>query len=350
MKIRIALCLCFSVGVSSLWIGCSSKQQIAQQAVPPVSQQDDARCLTRSADESKRDIVIGSNTWELRGLELSQKTAKAGEALRLGVLADIKEATAENLTNLREFVSLFKRDNADMIVVNGDTGESVEQIETIGAAIAESGLPVLMIIGNLEGRAAYAQALSSLQQRFTNVFDLNHVRLVKTAQATLVSLPGYHNVNFLHAKDGCDYKSGDVDALADLVHKDSSTTPVILISHGGPKQSGALATDRTSQGENAGDPYLASKMQALGIRFGIFGNIHEAGGRATNLAGDQVMSQNEMYTALYLNPGPVDAVRWSMNDGSESMGMAALMTVKDGKASYGIYHAPDHRPAVAAQN
>jgi Icc-related predicted phosphoesterase len=149
-------------------------------------------------------------------------------------------------------------------------------------------------------------------------------------------MPGYFNPAYLHNDDGCLYYPADVAVLADLIK--SCKEPVLLISHGGPRQEGPEALDRTAEGENRGDPALAKLMADAKVPFGVFGNFHEAGGRATDLSGKTKLEQNKPYDALYINPGPADSVRWMMNDRTESEGMGAIVTIKDGKASYQVLH------------
>jgi len=151
----------------------------------------------------------------------------------------------------------------------------------------------------------------------------------------IVSMPGYFNASYIHADDGWAYSAEDVAQLGPIVA--ACDSPALLISHGGPKQEGEQAIDRTAEGSNVGDPALTELIKTHKIPFGVFGNIHEAGGRATDLAGNQVLAQGQPHASLYLNPGPADGVAWMMNDKSESLGMAAVMTVKDGKASYVVH-------------
>ena len=61
--------------------------------------------------------------------------------------------------------------------------------------------------------------------------------------------------------------------------------------------------------------------------FGLFGNIQEAGGHATTLAGKK-LPEGAFHDSLYLNPGPADHVPWSMLDGTSSFGMAGLLSIK----------------------
>ena len=91
-------------------------------------------------------------------------------------------------------------------------------------------------------------------------------------------------------------------------------------------------------------------MAQHGVAFGLFGNIHEAGGHGTDLGGKERLAPNQFHPQLYLNIGPADGVRWVMNDGTESVGMAAVVTInKAGKAQYVINRVPNEQSAVAGK-
>ena len=62
-----------------------------------------------------------------------------------------------------------------------------------------------------------------------------------------------------------------------------------------------------------------------------------------------VVAENTPSSTLFLNPGAADSVEWTMNDGSTSTGAAAMLTVKEGKASYAIYRAAKLTDAEKAQ-
>jgi hypothetical protein len=79
------------------------------------------------------------------------------------------------------------------------------------------------------------------------------------------------------------------------------------------------------------------KANAAMFPFGLFGNIQEAGGYATDLAGTTRVAADTFTDSFYLNPGPLDSVRWVMLDGTESVGMAGLVKVKGKQASYAIH-------------
>lgn len=293
-------------------------------------------CIGPIAAGTSEAIKIGKAEWELNGSTIKLKTAPAnGGGLRIGAISDIKEDSVENLANLESFVTWFKKEKVDFVVVAGDTGLNAAEIENALAVLAKVQVPVFNIVGNREGRTDYRTAMASLAERYDNIFDLNAVRRIDTPVVDLVSLPGYYNQSYIHSDEGCPYFSADIQKMAELVK--ACDSPALVVSHGGPKQTGTDGIDRTAEGENVGDPELAKLIKDNKIPFGIFGNIHEAGGRATDIDGNQILAQDQPYDALYLNPGPADGIRWVMNDESESVGMAGLLTIKDGKASYQIH-------------
>jgi hypothetical protein len=298
----------------------------------------DPRCLAAfDASGPKKVVEVAGRSFEITGTKLVA-APKAGDVV-LGVMSDIKEDTPENLANLDALVEFFKTEKAEAIVVAGDTGETQPQIEHALDTLAKSKLPIFVVIGNREGRAAYHGAVTAVAARYPGLFDMNQVRLAELGDAALVSVPGYYNKVYIHSEDGCDYKPSDVDATKSAVQAAAGKT-VVLVSHGPPKQDGVEALDRTLEQANVGDPSLARFLKDAAIKFGIFANIEEAGGRATNLAGSQLVAQGKFVEELYLNAGPADSVKWKMNDGTQSMGMAGVLTIRGKQASFKIHRLP----------
>ncbi len=316
------------------------------EAAAEVAPTSDPACVGVFEAGTAETIKIGDVEWELNGATLKQITENKEGELRIGVLTDIKDASEGNIANLKKFAKWFTAKKVNFVVVAGDTGENAGDIVKALSTLAELNVPVLNIIGNRENIHCFDKALATLKETSPNFFNLNQIRLVDTGIADIVSMPGYFNPSFIHADKGCPYYPADVAATGEIVAKADSK--VILVSHGSFKQDGAEGIDRTSENANVGDPELTKLVKEKAIPFGIFGNIHEAGGRAVNFEGTKVLAQGEAFDALYLNAGPVDSVRWTMNDESTSDGMAALMTVKDGKASYEIKRCKGVETAAAA--
>ena len=271
-----------------------------------------------------------------QGAQVTATSAKPDGKLVFGVIADIKENTSENQANIKLILEHFAKNNVELIVVPGDLGDTQAQIEQVLTQLAESKLPILTVIGNREGRTAYAEAIKASKTRYRGLIDLNQQRLVTVDNVAFISIPGYHNKIYIHARDGCHYTPEDVEA-SEAIAKAAEGKTRFLVSHGPPRQKGPHALDRTLEQANVGDPELQNFLMETGISFGIFANIHEAGGHATDRTGEKRMAENEWVESMYVNPGPADAVRWAMNDGSESVGMAAVISVDGVRAKYSIY-------------
>lgn len=318
-------------------------------AQPAATTGPDPLCMAQPSVAPEETLTIGGKTWKRVGTTLSLEGADADDEFVLGQITDVKDHSAENAANLAAMTAWMKSENVDAIALTGDLGETPESIEKVLRDVAAVDVPVFVIIGNRECRDHFNAAVSAVQRDRKNVVNMNQVRVVNADDVSLVSLPGYHNPAYLHCANGCSYSRDDVSALSSVVT--SATAAVkVLISHGPPRQSGALALDRMQpENANVGDPELAAFLAqdpAL-FPFGLFGNIQEAGGYATNLDGSARVATETFADSLYLNPGPADAVRWAMNDGSESVGMAGLVKFKGKQALYKVFRMKGAQAAAA---
>ncbi|RMG11956.1 MAG: hypothetical protein D6729_17235 [Deltaproteobacteria bacterium] len=318
----------------------------AETATASVSGKSDPLCVGRFELAPPTTRKVGAFDAEIAGYKVTL-TGPTGP-LVLGVLSDIKEDTPENLFNLKRYVKWFKDKGVQAVLVAGDTGETEDAIVHALTVLAEPGWPVFVIIGNREARSVFADALSTVQEKHPNVFNLNVRRLVQLPGLAVLSLPGYHDPRFIHAETGCQYFIEDVKAL-EKVAAEEAKGPALLISHGPPRGADPQAIDYAVEAGNVGDPNINALIETAKIPFGVFGNIHEAGGKATDLTGKNIVPEKTFVDHLYLNPGPADSIPWKMNDGTESQGMAAVLTVKDGKAAYEIYRAPALTDAERAE-
>jgi len=298
-------------------------------------------------------VSIAGRTFERNGyrLKLMGDAPEGGAEVKIGVLASLNEATADNLFNVGRYLSFFKESGAEMIVVAGDSGEDRGAIEAVLEPVAKAGLPVLVIAGNRERTTDYTDAVNALAKTYPNVINGNRVRYVDLHGADLVTLPGYHDPVYIHQEKGhgCQYFRKDASAVARLAGE--ANDPVVLVAHGQPKGETPEALDVIAPDkEHIGDSNLNAAIETGKIPFGIFANVKEAGTRAiADLAGKTVLAEKTPSETLYLNPGAADSVEWTMNDGTTSTGAAAMLTVKDGKASYAIYRAAKLTDAEKAQ-
>jgi hypothetical protein len=294
-------------------------------------------CVGPMTEDPKESFTLGEMKLERAGAVLNITTSDPDDEFRMGQITDVKDFTPENMANIKVALGWFAKEKVDAIAVTGDIGESAEGIEKVLTEVAKSGKLVFAIAGNRECRSHFSTALAAVQKTHKNVINMNKVRVVNADDASIVSLPGYYNRSYIHCPEGCSYNEADVKALATFAAK--TTGPVrVLLSHGPPKMSGDKGLDRIHEEVNVGDPNLTEYLKTSGsFPFGCFGNIQEAGGYATDLSGENRIAQNAYADKLYMNPGPIDAVRWSMLDGTESLGMAGLLHIKGKQAKHKIY-------------
>ncbi len=317
-------------------------------AAPEAPKGSDPLCVGKPTTTPEEKMEIAGKTYDRKGSTITLEGNDADDEFILGQISDVKDHNPDNAANLQVLLGWMKNEKVDAIAVTGDLGETEDSIEKVLHDVAGVGVPVLAIIGNRECRDHWDQAVKAVQKDFKNVINMNLVRVFNTDDASVVSMPGYYNRAYLHCADGCEYTPDDVNALPDVAK--AATGPVnILISHGPPLQAGPLAIDRIHEGANVGDPALAELLQKNPtlFPFGLFGNIQEAGGYATDLSGKTRVAAETYVDSFYLNPGPADAVRWVMLDGTESVGMAGLVKVKGKQASYKVYRIKPGEAKVA---
>ncbi|RME28107.1 MAG: hypothetical protein D6806_03450, partial [Deltaproteobacteria bacterium] len=346
-----------------------------------------------------RTIELQGKRFRVDGYLLEQIDKDPDKQITLGILSDSKENTPENRQNLRRILEFFKQKKVEAIIHLGDvasvmtlpeesdievaeTGpdgkplskdeinrarrrklararreamsKGVEDIVEMLSVLAESDLPLFVIIGNRECKSTFNMALATLAEDFPNVFNLNFIRRVDLDDIDIISQPGYHDPEYVHCRwDKCIYFESDTLFLDKLVAE--ANDPVLLVSHGPPRQKDRNGIDVVSEGANVGCPWLTEAIRRNKIPFGAFGNIQEAGGKATNLDGDTIIPKGKFVDSLYINPGPADSMAWSMNDGTESHGMAAVLEIVDNKARYEIFRVgqeaePKPAPAKTEQD
>ena len=326
-------------------IGCPAekpaeptKPEVKAEALPPPpppKAESRPECVGRPAAVPEETLEIAGKKYVRKGSTITLEGADADDEFIVGQVTDVKDHTPENSANLKVATEWMKAEKVDAVVISGDLGETAEAVQGVAEDVASLGVPVLAVIGNRECAKDFNSGIKAAQAKFKNIINMDEVRVFNTDDVSFVSMPGSYNKSYIHCADGCEYTPDDVRALPEIAKAATSATKV-LISHGPPLMTSATAIDRVHEGANVGDPSLAEVLKAGTFQFGLFGNIEEAGGHATNLAGDKVVAPEAWADSFYLNPGPIDSVRWVMLDGSQSVGMAAVVHVKGKQASYKI--------------
>lgn len=327
-------------------------QQQAQAPTPkpemPAAERAEKECAAPIDVTPPEQVKIGERAATREGYRLTFADKDQDGTLVLGVLGPLNEDSGANLLNVKKYLAFFKDQKADAIVVTGDVGETAPGISRALTAIAEAKLPVLVVAGNRECRADYTNGVLEAQKQANNIVNLNQVRSVVFPEATLVSLPGYHDPTYMSCATGCQYYKSTVEEVIRVAKE--AKNPVVLVSHGPPRGQGSQALDNATSGGNVGDPEVNRAINEGNIAFGLFSNIKEAGGRAVDAPeGTTLVKEGKGSKKLYLNPGPADSVGWEMNDGTKSAGMAAVFKVKGDEATWNLFRAKALTGAEKAQ-
>jgi Icc-related predicted phosphoesterase len=309
--------------------------EVAKPLPPPVAAVEPRaakECAAPIDPGPAQEIKFGERTGKLDGARLVFSDKDADGKLVLGVLGPLNEDSGENMLALRQYVKFFAKNKADAIVVTGDVGERAEGITRVLKELGATKLPVLVIIGNGECRADFTDGVRAAAEAFPNVINLTQVRMVAFPELALISLPGYHEPTYIKCATGCQYLKSTVEEV--VREAKGQKSPVMIISHGPPHGTGPTALDFA--GSNVGDEQLTKAIIEAKISYGLFSNIKEAGGRATkDPEGTVLVKRGEPSPTLFLNPGPADATTpWDMNDGTKSMGMAAVVSLAEGQATW----------------
>jgi len=297
-----------------------------------------AGCLGPYTEEGDRTALdLPGGRWVRRGARVEGELAAT--SVTLGLVADVKRADPDTLDNLRHFMGEFRKAGVAAVLVPGDVAETTAGIRDSLDVLATAVVPVLVIPGNRESQAKYRRAMDAALQRHDNLIDMTRVRLVDTNRFAVVSLPGYYDARYTHAKDGCLYEPADVAALAAVVAK-ASGRPRILMAHSPPKASGKGAIDWADADANVGDPAITKLLSGGSFEVGVYANLHETGGRAARGDLKTRVRPDRWVPDIHLVTGSANAMPWPMLDGRVSTGMAGLLDVKGGKVRYRILRMP----------
>jgi Icc-related predicted phosphoesterase len=319
-----------------------------EEHIPPQKTYDEFQDAYELACPGAPDVKLTAPTeYDLNGFHYVITGGRAmvtrlkprGHAdVRLGVINATKDAAAETLANVDDYLAKFKAADVDAILVGGDTAFAEDDIQTVLTHIATAGYPVLVVIGNSEPRSGFNRAVRATWADNHNVINADLVRTYDGDGFHVVSLPGYYDKRFAGNVAPCLYSGDDLRTLGHLLT--NAPAPTVLLTHGPPRQSGKSGLDYAPQAGNVGDEEMADVLARAKLSFGIFGHILEAGGRATDATGKHEIKQGAWSDTLFLNPGSANSAPWPMNSGAASYGMAALLTLEGNKAKYEIIRSP----------
>lgn len=267
---------------------------------------------------------------------------ESANIIKFGVLSDIHG----DVKNLASFMSEFKEQKADAILVLGDTNDMASSVDgktdyeeiylSLLRILGSSDVPVFVIPGNHESTQNYLGAVKSLAHQYPALHDLSTSGLYQFKSVMLVPLPGYHLKEYTNPA-GFLFSEDVFSALGNMLdaHQGKLSQPLLFVAHGPLKFSTKEGIDVIYSGENVGNPALNELMDKHGIRFGVFGHIHEAGMKGVDKSGS-LIKKGEWSETLYFNPGPAEG--GEMCNGQKTDGSAGIfeIDVTNNKARYWI--------------
>lgn len=320
-----------------------------------------ASCNKEPSDSKENKLseirTINGIDYEINGNKLIQKTEDEDKIARFGVISDIHG----EIGNAKIFFDYFKKQDVDGIIITGDLClneelygrrdriDNKKEIEDVLIAAAQTGLPVYVSPGNHEYKTDWGMVINKLFKKYSNVFDLNQIRMVDGDDFDFISNPcgtdfKYSNQSFR----GSTEQIREIGEYAKQLQKDDD--PEVLITHQPPKCKGGkigidavfkrgkdskilIGADGLPLSENVGDEILNEEMRKNGIEFSLSGHAHEGGGKGCTSAGELVQPKT-LSSDLRFNPG--SACPWVYLDGAKEYGTAGIFTIDGNKATYSI--------------
>jgi len=292
-------------------------------------------CLGEAGTLAKPiQIDTGKFQYELRGSTLFETSKQKASSLKVGVVSATKDDREITISAIKILIDWMKSENIQILLANGDLATNSLQMGKIFSTLASSGVIVVAYTGNTESCGSFNRIATSVFNKYPNFLNGNWVRKLDLNGAVLVTLPGYYDKRFTHVSGAAHYRAKHIEQVVAMFEE--SKKPVIFTSHGPPKMKGKHGIDIASGVGHVGDQEMTDMLDFEEVSFGIFGHILEAGGLASNLAGNKRRKQNKWYKSLFINAGAANPDPWPMLNGKTTFGMGAIFELKGSQARYKI--------------
>jgi hypothetical protein len=244
---------------------------------------------------------------------------EAGKVVRVGLIADAREATKETLGNLERFAGVFRREKVTAVITLGGLGRTDEEIAKALTALKASQAPVLALPGR-EPEAAFHGGVQRAKKAGLDVVDLSVARGVAGDGLAVVALPGEPWAHDL-APGGCRAQAGDLKDVDAWANKEGR--PALVVAHRAPRGGGPVGIGWAAGGADDGDAALAKLLPSLSAKVGAFAAGAAMEGRAWD--GHAPVAEGAWSDKLYVAVGAVEAM-------ARHHGQAMLLELADGKA------------------
>ena len=250
--------------------------------------------------------------------------------MRLGLVADAREATAATVANLERFAGVFRREKVAAVVVLGGMASTEDELGRELTALKGAQAPLFALPGDREPEAAFHAAIERAKKAGLDVTDLQQARGVVGDGLVIESLPGTRWTHDLVA-GGCRVEKADLEALKDLdAAMSQKGKPLVLVAHTPPRGHGPDAIDWALPGGDDGDAELARVLPSLKAQVAAFAGVDASGGRLRDA--EQPLAEGAWAERLSANVGAADAAPRGLVEGRTSRGQALLVEIADGKA------------------
>jgi len=245
-----------------------------------------------------------------------------------------------NGTAAAALAARFKDAGVDIVLVCGDIcdhyrdpGPDDAEMERVLTPFLTTSMLVLTIPGNHEQMQVYDAVLTRMMKANPNLVDMVRVPVARLDDVSIVALGGYHDQRFIPATGRL---IGDEEYGSAVRRAKDLPVPRLLLTHGPPRSVREGGIDQITDGAHVGDQRLNEVFEQGGFTLHVFGHIHEAGGRAETPGGEEVPPDTPV-AQLLLNAAPGHP--WTLLDGSDTPGQAAIVRILNGTATYRIISA-----------
>ena len=237
--------------LAALVAGCTCD---GEEALRVSSDTSYVRCHAAAAPEDR--------SWEVGSLSLRRE----GRALRIeGAPDPLRLAVFAGPGDEALPVSAVRAAHPHLVAVLGDLGEPVASLR----ALAELGVPVLVVAGGEDRYGPLAEALDDLDGDAADlIVDASVLRSVRVGRLELVPVAGAPDGRYAVDDDACGVGEGDLDGwelgVAEQgVHR-------ILLSWAGPRGAGPGSATRGLAGVEAGSALVSQVAERAGATGALF--------------------------------------------------------------------------------